>query len=283
MNNFYIFIISFSILLTSCQETKKKSLFTERVSEIQYLIDQKKYNEGLVEIDSLLKMNPQNERILSLKASLYLHRAGISIKDLLILENTLSRPVKVEQQLVPLFWFKGQKTTAPLTKVLRNLNQFLSEITVFNYRVGNIPLLTDIQYQDSLLSLDTLDQIQNPSPGISLYRGLIRILNFKYLWTQGQFLNISLEKLCASSIKDIRTKANITTNTVQNILQDMILGLPQSNLELQKISNQLKIEFTQFDDFLNHYEVQAQSISEMIQILWELQNPETKEQIACSI
>ncbi len=281
MNYFILFITVIS--LASCHETKKTPLFNERVGEIQYLIDQKKYSQGLSEIESLLRENPKNERLLALKASLYLHRAGIGIKDLLSLETTLSRPVKVEQQLIPLFWYKGQKANAPLTDIIRKLNQFVAELTEFNYRIGNIQLLTHEQYRDSQLSLDALNQILYPSAGVSLYRGLIRILNFKYLWTQGQLLNISLEELCSSSIKNLRSTAKTTITLVQEILQDMTIGAPRSGVELQKISNQIQIEFKNLDVFLEHYETQAQNVSDMIQILWEIQNPETKEQISCSI
>lgn len=240
-----LFLIILSVL-ASCKKNSENDSYSDQLNEIQIYINDNRLEEALDKINlHMLKFGISN-RALAIKASIYIRKSNINLKNYIQLENILSRDKKDVPMLLPLELApKGTQDT-----VLK-INQIYKVAMDLKDRIDDVPLIDFEGARNIFLAIQTLDLLDQPTKGLYLYRSFIKIFYFKFLWENGLLLKAPKLTLCNSPIEKIISSLKDTQYIILTTLVDLDRGLPNSDQELKDTIVWLEGEFSKMYNELN--------------------------------
>lgn len=228
-----------ALLSLSACEKKAQPTEADQLENIQSKIDHQLYDESIEELEQILSKDPENKRARTILASVYVHRAGISVREFFILESLFrdeAAPVKplINIDVFEKLELKKDSQFQKALEFLKKVNTIVSDSQKISEKFQKIPLLENQQAVDIYRALQELEKIQGAPAGISLYRGTIKLIYFKYIWETNQLLSIGSGKMCSSSMKKLNSQLEILKNFTVGMVQDIAVGVPKSEVEFRK-------------------------------------------------
>ncbi|GIL16942.1 MAG: hypothetical protein BroJett040_06930 [Oligoflexia bacterium] len=237
--------------MLSCS-TKKEDSLEERLTRVQQEIEVQRYDQATSEINSIIEEYPDSDRAKTIKASIYVHKAGIRLKDYFEFEKALTdervvvTPLINDEQLAQLQ--KLIKDSGPgLVQMVEQMNSVHNDFQDFSKRVERLPSLMPEREQDFQTALDVLASLQKPNTGQYLYRSVIKTIYFKHLWVTGQLNVFDHSRFCYDSITSIRMRINNAYAWMRSILEDGRQGIPSKAKTIEKILTESELAINEFN------------------------------------
>lgn len=248
-SHFILLFVIFSSCWMGCaykkdpQQTQK-----DRLNSAAEKIQKSDYLEAEADLRDFLRENPDHARAKVVLASLYAHRSGLRIRDYFNLERVInSKPVVVDNFVQSsLTEALNQSSDEKIKKIggsLKQLNELLIQANHWNQKINEMPTWNELQVRDleaAIEILNTLDATRidiEPEPsrrvteGMILYRGVLKIYYFKYLWTTNQFLPIYSKSICKSTLQSLESRTDALADYIQSVLGDFAVGVPKSRAD----------------------------------------------------
>lgn len=254
--------------LLSCHRHEKPSV-EDHFQKIQERIDRKEYQEAEAEVNSILESEPQNERARMILASISVHRAGITLKDFFYLEKLVRLEEKPTLQLAALEGL--EKLEVSKQSALGKSFEFLQQVNLIAGRAQEIadkfeqiPVVSDESAQHLQAALTELGKIESPQDGNALYRGVIKLFYFKYLWKTGYFLKFGGKNFCSNTVSILQLKLSEFDSYVGSMILDVGRGFPKSRHEFERHAVELSRGVLEAQKFLYSIQKKAQTVEQLI-------------------
>lgn len=233
-----LFVVS-QLFLFGCSSQKVETV-DSKLSRVQEDIEVENYDKALIDIDQIIGENPNSDRARAIKASIYVHRAGIRLKDYFEFEKAMSDE---KTEGIPLFddeslakiKIQAETLHPQAMQFLQGLNLFYQDVQDFTKRVERLPVFLPEKANDFLKALDILSTLRNPSTGQHLYRAVIKTIYFKHLWTQGEFSTFSSKELCQIPVQSLENRIQDFYAWMRTILVDGAKGIPSKKTSIEKV------------------------------------------------
>lgn len=270
---------------TSCGPGKNQNQATTELEIAEEKIHQEQYVEAEKDLQKYLTAHPKDPRATVVLASLYSHRAGLRVQDYFQLEKTISaKPSEAEnllQQTYLKVWMNSKnQTLKALGETLMQLNLQLLRAQSWQEKMDQLPDFTPTQAEDLLRAIKILSELQfkvgqgqqvsNGPPvteGMILYRGVIKIYYFKFLWSQGEFKSLLGPGLCQSSLTQVSTLFNRVSDYLVDVLADFAVGLPKSSEQSLSQIEDIKRSNGQVQANLGSFQPQSQTLNQVLGLL----------------
>lgn len=245
-SKFVISLLFVSICWSGCAYKKDDTQTKQdRLNQAAEKIQKSNYDEAESELQDYLREHPDHARAKVLLASLYAHRAGLRIRDYFKLERVInSKPVMTEPYIQnSVIETLNQNPDEKIKKVagyLKQLNEVIIQAQHWNQKINELPTWTDAQALDLDKAIQVLNELDEnrvesePDPerrvteGMILYRGVLRIYQFKYFWTTDHFLPIYAKSVCTTAVKTLEGRVSALALFIESALSDFAVGLPSS-------------------------------------------------------
>lgn len=289
------FMTAIFIYSTSCT-TKKSSVqeSSEIIQEAERKIHLSQYTEAEADLKSLLKKEPKNSRARIILASLYVHRAGVRVEDHIHLEEIInSKPsateTYIEKSLIKKFSQSEDENLNQFSDVLIQLNNVLIQMQTWQEKLNHLPTLNSQQASDLRLAVKTLSTLPSvsvksdqdwstPPPeeetteGMILYRSVIKIYLFKYLWNSDSFLPVSNRKICDSSLESLKEGTQRLENYVEDLLNDFATGLPKEKNNTLSQRDSFKKATQQIQNWLDSLSPEVITMAQLLKEQMEIED-----------
>lgn len=264
-----VLVLSLSFLLAAC-ERHSESDTADRLEIIQQKIDHEQYAEAINELDEILKKEPHHDRARTILASVYVHRAGISIQDYFFLVSLAQLDEKPKTQAIDVQSLKRlagnhAENIQSLTNFLQKLNEAASVGDQIVNKFESIPVLSSKSAQDIKLALETLEKLKTPTAGMVFYRGVLKLYYFKFLWSKGSLLPLGQGKLCSSSLGEIGKKLKVLNDYSVRMILDIAKGFPNETKGFIDQASQLDNQIRMAVSHLQRSGAQEQNLKNYIQ------------------
>lgn len=237
-------ILFFVLAALGCQPKNSPPESKDLIERARLQIGRGQYQHAIDSLNERLLSNPADDEARVTLASAYVHRAGVRIQDYFVLETMFREKTRENFQAIDLAFlnkvkFKSNTALARIFDFLKLLNQIVRSSTEISEKFNAIPDLSEPGAQDVKIALDQLELLQKPKDGMVLFRGAVKLMNFKHNWTTGKFIEFGDSRLCRSLLQDlVRGLGRLRVSTV-SMIEDVAVGFPKSQPEFK--SNALKI------------------------------------------
>lgn len=195
-------------------------------------IEQGNYGSAATLMEDELRKNPGDRRARTILASAYAARAGLSIRSYvdLIQEITDSND-KGNQRMSDAFGRLSSKAKSDqekdLLQVLTDFNRALWQVTDVLIKFEKIPRIeTEEQYKDVQKALNILNAKSVREGGPAIYRGLLRIVLFRY--HLDHYYKFPEVKNCHTDLTELYKKVSQFRAEISYVLEDFTLGALES-------------------------------------------------------
>ncbi|MEZ0391108.1 MAG: hypothetical protein ACAH59_02760 [Pseudobdellovibrionaceae bacterium] len=267
MKNVVLFL--FCLALLSCVRHEKPNL-EDRYQVIQSKIDQKEYDQAESELVSILEKDPQNERARMILASVSVHRAGITLKDYFLLES-LSH-LEDDPSIEVLKLNELEKLKLPTDTGSQKALEFLKQIShvagravEISNKFEQVTLVSEDGANQLYQALNEMEKIKTPQSGNALYRGVIKLFYFKYLWENGKFLKFGNRQFCLEKINSLSVRLEGFHRFTLGMVRDVSQGFPKSQSEFETQIQNLDRGFLDARKFLVQVKDATRNFQETLQ------------------
>lgn len=273
MQSLKISLLSVLLLLgmgfsTSC--TRYRDADTEdRLEKIQQKIDGEQYEESIQELNEILKSEPSNERARVILASVYIRRAGITVKNYFDLARIATIEASASEPLIDVASLK--KLAGENVSQIKNLTSFLQKINESTAMADQIikkfeaiPSVSEPSAIDLQRALIILEQMRAPTEGMLLYRGVIKLYYFKYLWVNQLLLPIGENRLCASRLTDIAQKIKVMNDYSFKMIIDISHGFPNETKDIKTKAQEISASLLGAQNYLMNLSSSGQTLRQVV-------------------
>lgn len=266
-----LILVVLTAVLIGFSGCQKSDDFAEQdqLGLIQQKIDHKRYDEAEAELQQILQKEPDNKRARTILASVYVHRAGISVREYFMLEALLHDDESSVKPLINIDVLEKLeiKKDSQFQKALNFLKQ-VNAVAVQSQKMAEkfekIPLLNEKSAVDVYRALMELERLNEPTRGMSFYRGVIKLIYFKYLWETEKFIKIGDNKLCSTSMSKLNNQLETLKNYSVGMINDIASGVPKSEEQFKKMSLELNKSVSRAQSFVNALGNSQSKVSEVI-------------------
>lgn len=280
------FIVLVLISITSCTLKNNPEKTSELLQEAERKIHLSQYSEAEADLKMILKKEPKNSRARIILASLYVHRAGIRVDDHIHLEEIInSKPSStqtyIQNSLIKKFSQSSDENLNEFSEILVQLNNVLIQMHTWQEKLNHLPSLNSQQASDLLLAIKTLSILssvtikgdqelpisisdEETTEGMILYRSVVKIYLFKYLWNSDSFLPVSNRRICESSLASLKRGTQNLEIYVEDLLNDFSIGLPKEKEKTISQLNTFKTATKQIQDWLDSLPPEAETMAQLI-------------------
>jgi hypothetical protein len=265
---FSVLFILLLVFQNSCTE-KRSSVTENRLERIQVKIDNGSYEESISELNEILKKEPENQKARAILGSVYVRRAGIAVKDYFTIHGIFTEPMPEEPDVFEMapavdLLSKDEKLKVWIP-VLEKINTGAKQLKQINRKFTQIPDISEESAQDIYLALLELEKIEKPTNGNHLYRGIIKLIYFKYLVSHQKLIPMGERKLCSLRIFELSDRAEMTKNYMVDMILDLSFGFPNEKAELEELAQNIEKPLNEVVRFLKNYGNQNQMIFKVLQ------------------
>ncbi len=235
---------------------------------IQTQIEKQEYVEAEKDLQAILQSQPQNQRARMILASLYVRKAGITLDDYFQLER-LSRLDKEPKQLL-LDFSNLKKIEVPansdyaqMIRFLEQLNLAVTRFQEISDKFDHLPVVSDEGSENLVKALIELEKIEQPSNGQALFRGVIKLYYFKYLWQTGKFLEFGERRFCSQTVGALADRLGKLEIFIVSLLRDVAHGFPEKSAGFQKQISKFDWDFRMAKAWLKAQKESQLSVAEI--------------------
>jgi hypothetical protein len=269
-------LVALSMLLVCSCTRYEKPEPTDRFQKIQQKISDHKEEDAEIELEEILKQDPENQRARVILASIFIQRAGISIRDYLDLEK-VARPgeekphATIDLEKIDQLKIEEKSKLGQAVNFLNDVNTASILLQEIGEKFNRLPVVTEASSNEIWKALQELDKIKEPTAGNALYRGVIKLFYFKYLLANQKFLAIGHGQFCALKLHQLQSKLKIFASYTVGMIRDLGRGYPkkQADLELQAAS--IQSQFQKADVWLSEQKKSELSVAEIFSDLAKAQ------------
>lgn len=246
----HLILLAVVIACVSGCTNKESADQQDQLDHIQQKIDQKMYDSAIAELEQILTKEPDHKRARTILASVYIHRSGLSVREYFQLQKIFNNDDDSVQPLLNIevlesFEVKKDSDLGKAINFLKELNKVTFESQKLAKKFAKIPDLDLSQAKDVYQALLELEKLKEPTRGMSLYRGMIKLIYFKYLWESDQFLKVKEHKICSTSIRRLNDQLEIMKNYTVSMIKDVAEGVPKSEEDFKKNADQINKAISQ--------------------------------------
>lgn len=256
------------ILVCACTRHEKPNV-EDHFQKIQQKIDRREYSEAEKDLQAILVAEPENERARMILASVSVHRAGITLKDYFLLEKISHLQEAPSAQVIPIA--ELGKLNIPPTSDLGKGIEFIKQIDLLAGRAqeivqkfDQIPSVSDEGAEHLRTALVEMGKLTVLQDGNALYRGVIKLFYFKYLWTKGYFLRFGDKQFCSQTVSDLKNALDEFDLFTVGMIRDIGRGFPKSKPEFEKHIQQMEMAFQDTQKFLNGIQKTSQTVEQAL-------------------
>lgn len=281
------FILAVFIYGASCTSKNNKPSDTNSViQDAERKIHLSQYNEAEADLKNLLKSEPKNARAKVVLASLYVHRAGVRVEDHIHLEEVISfKPsgsqTYIQPSLIKTFADSADKNLKQFGENLVQLNSTLVQMQAWQEKLNQLPDINQQQASDLSLAISTLQSLAQVSiksdgalpsstpseevtEGMILYRSVVKIYLFKYLWNEDKFLPVANKNICQSQVEKLQQGIAHLETYVTDLLLDFSVGLPKEKESTLSQLNNFKKGTQQIQSWLASVSPEAETMADIL-------------------
>lgn len=237
---FYVILL----LLVSCAKPDSESNLS-RSEKAKLFIQNKEYADAeKILLDESEQKNGDIEKVML--ASIYVNRAEISIDDYFKFEKIFRDDVEKTESIVglPKQILSLQSSKNGFLKLIfdffNGIDKFLTGLHDFNKKVDLIPKIDQQGYEQLMKASLVLKELERPTKGQFLFRGIVKIIIFRYDLENQNFFQIGDSKLCSQKLMDFQNSlVRFRTQTI-SMLNDLQQGLPKESDKIANLSKQIE-------------------------------------------
>ncbi len=165
------------------------------------------------------------------------------------------------------------------------------QMQAWQEKLSQLPDINQQQASDLSLAISTLQSLAQVSiksdgalpsstpneevtEGMILYRSVIKIYLFKYLWNEDKFLPVADKNLCQSKLERLQQGLQKLENYVSDLLQDFAIGLPKEKENTLSQLTNFKKGTQQIQSWLASVSPEAETMADIL--AEQLQNEDIK-------
>lgn len=245
IRNLYLILLLVGLLssgVLSCTRYRQSDT-EDRLEKIQRQIDNDQYEESIHQLQEILKSEPNNDRARAILASVYVRRAGVVVKNyfdlakIATMTDTESSEPVIDTQSLKKIEEQGGAPVKNLAVFLRKVNETAAQADKIVKKFEAIPVVSNQSARDLQSALLNLEEMKDPTPGMLLYRGIIKLYYFKFLWVNHALLPVGDGRLCSLSAIEIARKLKIMNEYSFKMMIDIAAGFPK---EMESIAKQAR-------------------------------------------
>lgn len=262
-----ILIFFYAVLLIACSRHEPQRE-TDHYRRIQTQIDRKEYDQAEGQLQKILAQNPENQRARVILASMYVHKAGITLQDYFELEKLSRLNENPSENLVDLKLFEKMEIPSStdfgqVLAFLKRVNSVSARIHEISLKFEKIPLVDEQGAQNLSMALMELEKIENPTRASLLYRGVVKLYYFKFLWKSGFFLEFGEQKFCSQKVIELADRLGGLEDFVVKMVRDISAGFPKSQGSFLKQVGQFDHDFKKAKAWLKFQKDSQKTIKEI--------------------
>lgn len=226
-------------LATGCAKGEDRQL--SDYDQANEYIENGNYQSAILLMDDRTRVQPQDRKARVILASAYAAKAGIFIRSYMDLAQEIvdtnqakdsiydQRGRVVFEKLRNSSDSKGQKD---LIDTLAEFNKALWQVSDLIVKFDKIPTITTKeQYSDVRKAVEVLSTDVTPSGGPAIYRGLLRLVLFRY--HMNFYYRLPEIKNCEVDVGDLYKKISQLRKEISTVLQDFQVGVSSSKQAAQ--------------------------------------------------
>jgi hypothetical protein len=268
------------LLASACTKKQEEARPREaelNVEHIQEMIHKKEFDLAESELNFHLQKNPKFNQARVLLASVYLQKADVTIKDYFLLNDIFSQKFDRRQLgfLNPILLESiGEKPNDPLLAALKGINETAIDVAVLQSQMDQIPEIDHSAALNIHRALRVIEPLDQPKDGDRLYRGLVKLIYFKYLWDKGRFLPIGPEKICDLKLKNLNRRLDTIYRYVPLMLEDLSYGVKGNRQSMQNSAANIR-------SVLEQAQVAILRLGELSRSVSEALSQDQKDKVKC--
>lgn len=212
--------------IVSCGQSDRPQ--TTSYDQANEQIEQGNYGTAATLMEDELRKNPGDRRARTILASSYAARAGLSIRSYVdLIEEITDSNDQSNQRMSTAFSHLYSRAKSnqekDLIQVLSDFNKALWQVTDVMIKFEKIPRIqTEEQYKDVQKALEILNAKSVRDGGPAIYRGLLRIVLFRY--HLDHYYKFPEVKNCHVDMTELYKKVSQFRKEVSYVLEDFTLG-----------------------------------------------------------
>ncbi len=220
------------VFVLSCTKREEPKIPTEKrgfnAQHIQEMIQMKEYDLAEQQLKLELQSNPRNNLARVLWASIYLQKANITIRDYFLLNDIFSQKFeRKEMGFLNAHTLNAisQNKNEPALQLLKDLNEAVIDAEILQSQLAQIPLIDPVSAELVYQSLLILEKLDTPKDGDRLFRGLAKLIYFKYQWSLGNFIEVGGGRFCDQRLSSLKHRVDVFRRYVPLMVEDLSFGL----------------------------------------------------------
>lgn len=229
------------VFVVSCNPRPKEDNSNFSYERIKSLIDLGELDQAQDELAEQLRFEPRDDQARVLLASVHVARAGISLKDYFRLYRVFNAPkeegyVLFRSEVI----HEAEKSNKEIAKTLKGIDAFYATMSDLQARFGKIQTLDATQASHLRAALLELGRLTTAEQGPFFYRGIIKLIYFKYLLQNDGFFALQKKKVCNTSLQKVRTQLDSFQNYTTGMLSDLAIGYPKQKEAVGNFNREFK-------------------------------------------
>jgi tetratricopeptide (TPR) repeat protein len=217
----FFLLVGLSGLLGCNSESNQPNARIDELERADELINQKQFSEAIFVLESRLKANPKEIRARVLLASAYAGRSGIELRSF----NDFARELEKWSQIDTL-WPAEQDFSAESATARAAVSAVLQAHLVIRAFAALPVLSSPHAAADLTMALQILDEAGPLRGGPSLYRALLRVVQFKQNLRHEMRPNmVPNNAVCVIATSDLAQWVALVTSAMRKIAADVANGL----------------------------------------------------------
>lgn len=264
-NQTLAFLLSMILMVVvSCNHQPPSNDVEFSYERIKTLIDLGELEQAQDELNEQLQYDPQDNQARVLLASIHVARAGLSLKDYFRLYRIFNAPKEDSYVLFRSEVIReAEKSNKDVVKTLKGLDAFYGTVSDLQARFGQIQTLNETQAGHMRLALVELNRLTKDAQGPMFYRGIMKLIYFKYLLQNDGFFAIQKKKVCTTTVRKIRSQLVEFQNYTTGMLTDLAFGYPKQKETVENFNREFKKGIQLFQTALNAGE-QGKSLRSLV-------------------
>lgn len=261
--------VCMAVLWTTACAKKDSEQELSRTEQARLHIQNQEYQEAeKLLLDEKVEKNGDVEK--TLLASIYVHQAGISISHYFKFEQIFKDDGE-EQQVelgLPTQLLGLESSKNPYLKILldffKGVDQILRSTRTLSNKIQSIPKVSQSEYQNLQKAESVLGDLESPTKGQFLFRGIVRLVMFRYMLENGMFFEGSDQDLCASKLIEFQNSVVSFKSYISKMLDDVAGGLPKDASKIAEISKQINQDLGQVESVITKFWTLNSSLQDSI-------------------
>lgn len=237
-NQYLTFFLGFAMtFLVSCNGAVPREEYRFSYDQVKAQIDAGNFDEAQYDLEEQLRFHPEDNHARVLLGSVYVARAGISIKDYFRLYRIFQAPKSAKKSFIqPEILRQATATSKDLGKKLKGIDDFYGTMIDIRDRFSKIRKLSEEQALYLRQAILELNLLPSPAPGQLFYRGIVKLIYFKYLFENDLFFSFQKGKVCSTSVKNLRRQVDTFRIYFSGMLNDVAHGYPEQQKSIESFS-----------------------------------------------